>query len=264
MSAPGNVAAAIRFDHVSFSYDGEPVLVDVDLEVQRGEFATVVGPNGGGKTSLLLLALGMRRPDRGVVHILGGSPERQRERMGYVPQFARFDPLFPVTALDVVQMGRLGRRSVGPYGRDDRQKAHTALAEVGLADLARRPFADLSGGQRQRVLIARALATEPEILLLDEPTANVDRLATDKLYELLVELNRRLTILLVSHDLGVVSRYASNVVCVNKTVFTHPTHELTGEMIRNLYGDDAVLVRHDDPHGRHGPAGAVQTREAPP
>jgi zinc transport system ATP-binding protein len=243
-SASAADVAAIRFDHVSFSYDGEPVLVDADIEIRRGQFATVVGPNGGGKTSLLLLALGMRRPDRGQVRIFGGPPDRQRGRMGYVPQFARFDPLFPVTAQDVVLMGRLGRRSLGPYGREDRAAAHTALAEVGLDAVERRPFSDLSGGQRQRVLIARALATAPDILLLDEPTANVDRLATDKLYELLVELNHRLTVLLVSHDLGVVSRFASNVVCVNKTVFIHPTHELTGEMIRKLYGDDTALVHH--------------------
>jgi zinc transport system ATP-binding protein len=188
----------------------------------------------------------MRRPERGTVKILGGTPERERGRLGYVPQFGRFDPLFPVSVLDVVQMGRLGRRSLGPYGREDKEATLKALAEVGLEDTARRPFSDLSGGQRQRVLIARALATHPEILLLDEPTANVDRLATDKLYDLLVELNRRLTILLVSHDLGIVSRFASSVVCVNKTVFVHPTHELTGDMIRELYGGDTALVRHDD------------------
>ncbi len=241
--------AIISFQDVDFSYNSEPILKDVNLEIHPGEFVSVIGPNGGGKTSLLLLALGMLRPNRGTVQVFGRAPERERSRLSYVPQFTRFDPLFPVTVYDVVQMGRLGRFWTGPYRKEDREAALTALEQVGLAELRRRSFAELSGGQRQRVLIARALATEPEVLLLDEPTANVDRLATDKLYELLVELNQRLTVVLVSHDLGIVSRFVSSVVCVNKTVFTHPVSELTGEMIRDLYGGEIALVRHDHRNG---------------
>ncbi len=241
--------AIISFQSVDFSYNSEPVLTNVNLEIHPGEFVSVIGPNGGGKTSLLLLALGMLRPNRGTVQVLGRAPERERSRLGYVPQFTRFDPLFPVTVYDVVQMGRLGRFWTGPYRKEDREATLIALEQVGLGELRRRSFAELSGGQRQRVLIARALATEPEILLLDEPTANVDRLATDKLYELLVDLNQRLTVVLVSHDLGIVSRFVSLVVCVNKTVFTHPTSELTGQMIRDLYGGEIALVRHDHRSG---------------
>jgi zinc transport system ATP-binding protein len=220
------------------------------LEIHPGEFVSVIGPNGGGKTCLLLLVLGMLRPNRGTVQVFGRAPERERSRMGYVPQFTRFDPLFPVTVYDVVQMGRLGRFWTGPYRKEDREAALDALEQVGLGELRRRSFAELSGGQRQRILIARALATEPEVLLLDEPTANVDRLATDKLYELLVDLNQRLTVVLVSHDLGIVSRFVSSVVCVNRTVFTHPVSELTGEMIRDLYGGEIALVRHDHRSGQ--------------
>lgn len=241
--------AIISFQDVDFSYNSEPILKDVNLEIHPGEFVSVIGPNGGGKTSLLLLALGMLRPNRGTVQVFGRAPERERSRLSYVPQFTRFDPLFPVTVYDVVQMGRLGRFWTGPYRKEDREAALTALEQVGLVELRRRSFSELSGGQRQRVLIARALATEPEVLLLDEPTANVDRLATDKLYELLVELNQRLTVVLVSHDLGIVSRFVSSVVCVNKTVFTHPVSELTGEMIRDLYGGEIALVRHDHRNG---------------
>jgi len=241
--------AIISFQDVDFSYSSEPILEDVNLKIHPGEFVSVIGPNGGGKTSLLLLALGMLRPTRGTVQVFGRAPERERSRLGYVPQFTRFDPLFPVTVYDVVQMGRLGRFWTGPYRKDDREAALTALEQVGLAELRRRSFSELSGGQRQRVLIGRALATEPEVLLLDEPTANVDRLATDKLYELLVDLNQRLTVVLVSHDLGIVSRFVSSVVCVNKTVFTHPVSELTGEMIRDLYGGEIALVRHDHKSG---------------
>lgn len=241
--------AIISFQGVDFSYNSDPILKDVNLEIHPGEFVSIIGPNGGGKTSLLLLALGMLRPNRGTVQVFGRAPERERSRLGYVPQFTRFDPLFPVTVYDVVQMGRLGRFWTGPYRKEDREAALAALEQVGLGELRRRSFAELSGGQRQRVLIARALATEPEILLLDEPTANVDRLATDKLYELLVDLNQRLTVVLVSHDLGIVSRFVSSVVCVNKTVLTHPVSELTGEMIRDLYGGEIALVRHDHSSG---------------
>ena len=241
--------AIISFKDVDFYYNSDPILKDVNMEIHPGEFVSIIGPNGGGKTSLLLLALGMLRPNRGTVQVFGRAPERERSRLGYVPQFTRFDPLFPVTVYDVVQMGRLGRFWTGPYRKEDREAALAALEQVGLGELRRRSFAELSGGQRQRVLIARALATEPEILLLDEPTANVDRLATDKLYELLVDLNQRLTVVLVSHDLGIVSRFVSSVVCVNKTVLTHPVSELTGEMIRDLYGGEIALVRHDHSSG---------------
>ena len=235
----------VTFDRVSFAYSGDPVVVEASFDIRLGEFVSVVGPNGGGKTTLLRLILGMVRPDAGSVQVFGGAPERARGRMGYVPQFSRFDPLFPVTVMDVVQMGRIGGFVAGPYRHDDRLAAVEALEKVGLPELRWRPFSALSGGQRQRVLIARALATHPQLLLLDEPTANVDRAATAKLYELLVELARSLNILLVSHDIGIVSKFVSNVLCVNRTVVKHPISAFTGEMLSELYGSDMALVRHD-------------------
>jgi zinc transport system ATP-binding protein len=241
--------AIVSFEGVSFAYTGDPVLIDVNFDIRAGEFVSVVGPNGGGKTTILRLILGMVRPSAGSVQVLGGPPERARGRMGYVPQFSRFDPLFPVTVMDVVQMGRIGSFRAGPYRREDRLAASEALEKVGLPELRWRPFADLSGGERQRVLIARALATHPELLLLDEPTANVDRAATAKLYELLVELAKSLSILLVSHDIGFVSKFVSNVLCVNRTVVKHPIIALTGEMLSDLYGSDMALVRHDHESG---------------
>ncbi len=242
---PAASPPVISFREVSFSYTGEPVLQGVNFEVHAGEFVSAVGPNGGGKTTLLRLILGTARPEAGEVRVFGGPPERARRRVGYVPQYARFDPLFPVTVLDVVRMGRVGNFVAGPYRRDDRAAAEEALATVGLPELRWRPFSALSGGQRQRVLIARALATHPELLLLDEPTASVDRAATAKLYDLLVELARRLTILLVSHDTGVVSKFVSGVLCVNRTVVKHPVSRLTGEMLSELYGVDIALVHHE-------------------
>jgi zinc transport system ATP-binding protein len=148
--------------------------------------------------------------------------------------------------MDVVLMGRLGRHPLwGHYGRADREAARDALARVGLEDKGGEPFNALSGGQRQRVLIARALASAPKLFFLDEPTSNVDPAAEDELYALLRDLNQRLTILVVSHDIGFVSSFVSRVVCVNRVVQVHPTSELTGDVIAALYGSDMTMVRHD-------------------
>ena len=236
----------IRIENVSFSYDGAAVLEHVDLEIAARDFACFVGPNGGGKTTLLKLILGLLAPTAGRVRVFGATPELARRRIGYMPQYAQVDPSFPVSAMDVVLMGRMGRaETVGPFRKSHREAAGKALAEVGLYDLRRRPFGALSGGQRQRTLIARALATEPEILLLDEPTASLDAVMEAGLYELLRHLNERLTVVTVSHDLGFVSRFVKTVVCIKRCVVVHPTSEITGEAILEMYGGDVCMVRHD-------------------
>ena len=165
----------------------------------------IVGPNGGGKTTLVKLILGLLRPQRGEVRVFGQPPHRARLRVGYMPQHVQHDPQFPVTVMDIVLMGRLGQGVLGWPGRADRRAAIDALAQVGMEEFRRRPFADLSGGQRQRVLIARALCCKPDLLLLDEPTSNVDSLVEARLLDLLRDLNRQMTIVMVSHDLGFVS-----------------------------------------------------------
>lgn len=237
---------AVRCRELGFAYDERTVLRDVELAIPRGDFVSVVGPNGSGKTTLLKLALGLLRPDSGSVEIFGQPPRKVRRRIGYVPQHPRLDPLFPVSALDVVLMGRLGCSRVwGGYGRDDRGAAAEALAEVGLDDLGQRHFAALSGGQKQRVLIARALAGDPELLLLDEPTAGLDAHVEEGFWRLLEELNRRLTIILVSHDLGFVSGFVKSVICVGEDVVVHPTSEITGQVIADLYGGEMRMIRHD-------------------
>ncbi len=231
--------------NVSFGYDHNLVLEDVSLTIGRHESLAVVGPNGGGKTTLLKLILGVLSPRHGTIRVLGTTPRQARPRVGYMPQSNRFDPQFPATCGDVVLMGRLGGRWLGWYSRRDHEVAADSLDEVGLAGFERRPFADLSGGQRQRVLIARALACQPELLLLDEPTSNVDKAAEQQFFDILTALGRRMTILMVSHDLGVVSQVVDSVVCVSREVAVHPTSELTGEVIREMYGADVRMVRHD-------------------
>lgn len=244
--------AAVRFSGVSFAYEDLPVLSDVSLAIEAGDTVSVVGPNGGGKTTLLRLVLGLLRPTRGDVRVFGRSPEESRKRVGYVPQQVLYDPQFPMQVEDVVLMGRLGNRWAGPYSRGDRAAALSALEAVGLAGLEHRGFGALSGGQRQRVLIARALASEAGLLLLDEPTSHVDRAAEEELYALLGELSKTLTLVMASHDLGVVWSLTNKVICVNVTARIHPTASLTGDMIQALYAHDVSAVRHREEVARRG------------
>jgi zinc transport system ATP-binding protein len=249
--SPGSSdAPAIEVNGLDFAYDGPLVLEDVTFTVMPRQFVSVVGPNGGGKTTLLKLMLGLLRPTRGRVRVFGRPPAEARRLIGYVPQHAQFDPQFPVTATDVVLMGRLGLgRGLGPAGRADRAAAQRALAEVGLSEFGRRPLAALSGGQRQRVLIARALATDPALLLLDEPTASLDLVVQGGFFELLHRLNERMTVLLVSHDVGFVSQHVQTAICVSRRVELHATSALNGRAISDLYGEPVRYVHHQ--HGTH-------------
>jgi zinc transport system ATP-binding protein len=235
----------IRFEDVDYRIGGVPVLEEVRFSVRRGEFLYVIGPNGGGKTTLLKLILGLIRPDQGNVQVFSKVPPRASSRIGYLPQYQHFDPLFPVTVLNVVLMGRIRRGLKSFYSRQDKQMALSILGALGLASLPDRPFSALSGGQRQRVLIARALVHEPELLLLDEPMSNADVHIEEILFDLLGRLTRRMTILMVTHDYGFVPREVQRVVCVNQTVAVHPTRRLTGGIIQNLYQKHLSRVHHD-------------------
>ncbi len=237
--------SVIALEHVSYAYNGVRVLEDVSFDVHEREFISIVGPNGGGKTTLLKLILGLLPPASGVVRVFGDSPGRARHRLGYTPQHASYDPQFPVTVLDVVLMGRLGQRWGGRYSRADRHAAMEALEEMRLQDACGEPFCSLSGGQQQRALIARALVSSPDLLLLDEPTSSMDLAVESRLFGILQELNRRMTILMVSHDLGFVSSIVRSVICVNREVVFHPTSDITGEIIKEVYGGDYRMIRHD-------------------
>jgi len=230
---------------VFFAYNGSPVLENVNLIIKKGEFASIVGPNGGGKSTLLKLLLGILRPGSGELSVFNKAPEKTRHRIGYMPQHAQFDIQFPVTVMEVVLMGRLGYTLGGRYSKKDRRTAERSLEEVNMASLAKRSFSDLSGGQRQRVLIARALCCEPDLLLLDEPTANIDPEVEEALFEILKSLNKRMTILLATHDIGFVSQSVKSVICVNRCVVVHPTSELSGEIIKDIYGGEVCMIRHD-------------------
>lgn len=236
----------IKTNGLNFSYTrGEPVLTNVDLSIEEFESVCIVGPNGGGKTTLLMLMLGMLEPSSGSIEVCGGSPREGRSLIGYMPQYFNLDKEFPVTALEVVLMGCLHKHFWGRYSKSDREAAMAALDEMDVADLAGRRFADMSGGQRQRVLISRALVGDPKVLLLDEPTANVDPGVQEMFYDKLEALNKKLTLIIVSHDLGFVSNNISTVVCVNRNVNVHPVSQLTGDMVSEMYGYDVSLIHHN-------------------
>ena len=237
-------ASVIEFENVCFAYETEEVLHNVSFRIEPLDMVVFVGPNGGGKTTLLHLILGTHKPTRGRVRVFGQAPGKGRGRVGYVPQHVLFDPQFPVNVLDVVKMGRVERHLAGPYRSTDRAAALGALEQVDMVHLRRRSFAELSGGERQRVLIAQALVCEPELLLMDEPTANVDYVVENRLHALLRELNERLTIVLVSHNLNVVTETVKHVLCVNRSADLHPASELVSEVFREETGSRLALLRH--------------------
>jgi zinc transport system ATP-binding protein len=207
-------APLIEVRALTFGYNRQPVLEDVDLAIGRRDFLALVGPNGGGKTTLLKLILGLLRPWSGeVVRRLSG----RRGAIGWVPQFSSFDRDFPLRVESLVLMGRLGASGLlGPYRRGDRSRVAEVLAELRLSPLARLPIGELSGGQLQRVLIARALAGDPEILLLDEPTSSVDPESREVLARALSDLNTRIPVVVVTHDVSALSRHVTRVGFVNR------------------------------------------------
>jgi zinc transport system ATP-binding protein len=247
--------AIIEIKNLDFAYNGEAVLKDVNLSVRQKDFVAIIGPNGGGKTTLLKLVLGLLTPVKGSVRVDGKPPQEASPCIGYVPQDVHTNRSFPITAIDVVLMGKLdpNKRS-SRRSATNRRDALKALERMEMAAHADTKIGTLSGGQRQRVFIARALVTQPKLLLLDEPTASIDTKGQADFYRLLRELNQDITVLLVSHDLLVISRYVKSVACVNKNLHYHDQAEITGDMLETMYPCTVEevcpveLVAHGLPH----------------
>ena len=241
------------------AYDHQAVLEDINLSVTERDFVGIVGPNGGGKSTLLRVLLGLVQPTRGEVRIMGEPVEEGRRHVGYVPQLTSFDSDFPISVWDVVQMGLLGsRRLLRRYTDDDARAVEDALSRVDMLDQRDRPFGDLSGGQRQRAYVARALVSRPSILLLDEPVASIDQRVSSNIYELLKELNQSVTIVMVSHDVGAISTHVKTVGCLNRRLFYHGEDSLTPEIVKLAYQCPIDLIAHGVPHrvfADHGAAG---------
>jgi len=242
---------AISCQRVSFAYDERAVLREVSWEVPRGATVALVGPNGGGKSTLMKLCLGLLSPQAGEIRILDQRPRQAARRVGYMPQFLQFDPQFPLTVFDLVAMGRLTTRWPAWLGKKDRRHVAAAIEAVDLTPLTHATLAELSGGQRQRALIARALAVEPELLLLDEPTAMVDPHIETRLLERLRSLHRQMTIVIATHDIAFVSALIDEVACVHGTLETHPVAALDADTLSRLYGEPVHAIAHHHHHDDH-------------
>lgn len=239
----------IEVRDVWFSLNGQPVLREANLTIPQGDFLVVIGPNGGGKTTLLKLILGLLRPDRGAVRLFGRSPEKVAHRVGYVPQNVHVNKTFPVSVLDVVLMGRLrSGQGWSRHTRQDRIAAQATLEQMRIWEHRNRRIGTLSGGELQRVFIARALVSGPEALFLDEAMASIDAQSRGEFYDALKELNQTVTIVAVSHDLMILSRHVKSVACVNRELYHHDSKELTQTMIDQVYHCPVDLVAHGVPH----------------
>lgn len=239
----------IQGSNLYFRYQDAPVLSNVSFEIKQGEYVGIIGPNGGGKTTLLKLILGFLHPEKGSLEILGASPLKAQRSLAYVPQNMRFDRYFPITVLEVVLQGRLSHLTWwGSFKKEDQEIALESLHQIGLPHLASRPFGTLSGGQQQRVLIARALASRPHILLLDEPTASVDAEAEKEILALIKSLKTAMTILMVTHDLPTAIHQVDRVLlCAQGNVESYSPQEICEHYALGLYHPPLLKLAERNP-----------------
>lgn len=239
------MSSAITIDNLNFSYERVPVLEDVNLGIDDRDFGAIIGPNGGGKTTLIKLILGLLEPSSGNISVFGRAPGQSAASAGYVPQFFEADRNFPISVLDVVISGLMGPSSLLPWNRGrDIEAARKTLSYVGIQGMENKVFGTLSGGQRQRVLIARAIVSNPRLLILDEPTTSIDNSNERDIYELFRKLNEKMTIILVTHDLGFVSACINKVVCVNKKVSVHDPASVDQDVIAETYHSPMSMIVH--------------------
>jgi zinc transport system ATP-binding protein len=245
---------AIDIKDVSVSIKDKEILKNINISLEEGHFLGIVGPNGGGKTTLVKVILGLIRPTSGSVSIFGAPPETLitgQSFFGYLPQHQNIDPNFPASALDIVLMGRYSKTSFLRWpGGKDREKAMECMSMMGIEHLRSMHYSQLSGGQQQRVSIARALAGEPKILILDEPSTGIDVVGQEDFYHLLKGLQKKmnLTILMVSHDIGTVTTYVDEISCLNINLYYHgnPLGALNDKVMTSLYGKNFDLLTHTD------------------
>ena len=235
----------VRLEDIWVYYDGIPILEGVSLSVEKGDFLGIIGPNGGGKTTLLKVILGLITPSRGKVYVLNKSPKSSRHLIGYVPQYNLFDRDFPVNVRDTVLMGCSGNRGlIRRYSKEDKERTRHVLETVGMVSYQNQQLGKLSGGEQQRVFIARALVSRPSLLLLDEPTANIDSAMQTDFYELLESLKRDITIIMVSHDISAISVYVDKIACLNRELYYHGSREIEPEVLEATYKCPVQMIAH--------------------
>ena len=228
---------AISINNLFFKYEKEFVLEDINLSVKEKDFLTILGPNGGGKSTLLKLILGINSLKKGDISIFGNKLINELPNLGYVPQNTNINLNFPISTIEVVMMGQndIKKRFFG-YKKEEKIKALEVLEKVNMKEFANSKISNLSGGQRQRVLIARALFCNPKILLLDEPTSNIDITGCEQVYQVLKELNKNITVIVISHDISVVLKYASKAVYINKKLTYHDLTKMKDDF-KNIEAD---------------------------
>lgn len=219
----------VKANEINFSYTKESVvLTDINFEVFENDYIGIVGPNGGGKSTLLKIILGLLEPVQGKISVFGLNPKKARDKIGYVPQYSKIDLDYPISAWDVVMSGFLGKKRIGsPFTKNEENTAKKVLTDLRLFQLKDKAIGELSGGQRQRIMIARALVCDPKLLLLDEPTNSVDEKSGRDLYELLHELNNNMTIIMVSHDIDMISRHVKRIFCLNNKIICNDAEGIT-------------------------------------
>jgi len=241
---------AVHIDNLSVYYGQTPALTNVCMDVDDGDFIGIMGPNGGGKSTLLKAILGLIPITKGNIQIYGQEYGKNEALIGYVPQFASMDKKFPTTCFEVVLSGCM-KRGLHPFFRfskKDKAVAFEKIERVGIEKLTNKQIGELSGGEFQKMLIARALAVNPKLLLLDEPTASVDARSKEQIYNLLEELNEKMTIMLVTHDLSAISSKVRNLACLNGSLVYHGEPEINNNIVKNLYGCPVDLIAHGVPH----------------
>jgi len=239
------VNEVISFQNVNFSYGRNKVLENITFSVEKGDFAAIVGPNGGGKTTILKLILGLIHKENGNLKVFGEEPSKNNLKIGYVPQFSVHDSSFPMEVEQVVTSGLLDSLSFGPfYSTEVKKRVKNVLEKLGLSARAKDRFGSLSGGLKQRALIARAIVSQPELLLLDEPVSSVDSSVEKDVFDMLNEFNKTMTIVIVSHDIGFISGFVNKLACVNRTLVMNDAKEITFSDIDTLYKGNQVVINH--------------------
>jgi len=244
------VKAIIQAKNLNFSYFKNPAtnaLTEISFDVYKKDFVGLIGPNGGGKSTLLKIILGLLQPDKGEINIFGKTTKNARNHIGYVPQYSQIDLNYPISVWEVVISGLLGKKRIASFfNTEEKEKTNEILKKMKLNNIKNRSIGNLSGGQRQRVLLARSLIRNPKLLLLDEPTNNVDKESGDNLYNFLAELNKKMTIILVSHDFNTVSKYVNRIFCLKQRLVCHDAKKITEACISSDFkhvhhGKDCII-----------------------
>lgn len=240
----------IEIKDVTAGYGPKIVLKDITLDVRQDDFLGIIGPNGGGKTTLLKLILGLLTPKSGSIHFFRNGQEVSSLKTGYLPQMNNIDKKFPISVKEVIASGLAAQKPLfKKYNREQNEQIEQVIGQMGLEELATRPIGELSGGQLQRVLLGRSIVSRPQLLILDEPNSYVDKRFESRFYQLLEEINKESAIILVSHDIGTVLTMVKNIACVNETLHYHPGADVSEEWLGEKYACPIELVGHGNlPH----------------